>query len=97
MSRVVDGVDALRRAVREELQMGADQIKIMASGGVALPTDPIGALGYRRTRFARSSPKPARRRAEGRANARTSRSQFWRSAAAWPAIQSNPQPAREES
>ncbi|SFC81740.1 Amidohydrolase family protein [Polaromonas sp. OV174] len=26
--------------------MGADQIKIMASGGVASPTDPIGALGY---------------------------------------------------
>jgi len=46
LSRVVDGVDALRRAVREELQMGADQIKIMASGGVASPTDPVGALGY---------------------------------------------------
>ena len=26
--------------------MGADQIKIMASGGVSSPTDPIGALGY---------------------------------------------------
>ena len=26
--------------------MGADQIKIMASGGVASPTDPIGAFGY---------------------------------------------------
>jgi imidazolonepropionase-like amidohydrolase len=46
ISRVVDGVDALRRAVREELQMGADQIKIMGSGGVASPTDPIGAFGY---------------------------------------------------
>jgi imidazolonepropionase-like amidohydrolase len=46
LSRVVDGVDALRKAVREELQMGADQIKIMASGGVASPTDPIGAFGY---------------------------------------------------
>jgi imidazolonepropionase-like amidohydrolase len=46
LSRVVDGVDALRRAVREELQMGADQIKIMVSGGVASPTDPVGALGY---------------------------------------------------
>lgn len=46
ISRVVDGVDALRRAVREEFQMGADQIKIMASGGVASPTDPIGAFGY---------------------------------------------------
>ena len=46
LSRVVDGVDAVRKAVREELQMGADQIKIMASGGVASPTDPVGAYGY---------------------------------------------------
>jgi imidazolonepropionase-like amidohydrolase len=46
IARVVDGVDALRLAVREELQKGASQIKIMASGGVASPTDPIHALGY---------------------------------------------------
>lgn len=46
LARVVDGVDAVRKAVREELQMGAHQIKIMASGGVASPTDPIDALGY---------------------------------------------------
>ncbi|PLZ02376.1 peptidase M38 [Burkholderia sp. WAC0059] len=46
LARVVDGVDALRQAVREELQMGADHIKIMASGGVASPTDPVGAFGY---------------------------------------------------
>ena len=45
-TRVVDGVDGVRRAVRELLQMGADQIKIMSSGGVASPTDPIDALGY---------------------------------------------------
>ena len=45
-TRVVDGVDAVRRAVRELLQMGADQIKIMAGGGVASPTDPVDALGY---------------------------------------------------
>jgi imidazolonepropionase-like amidohydrolase len=32
LARVVDGVDAVRRAVREELQMGADQIKIIAFG-----------------------------------------------------------------
>lgn len=46
IARVVDGVDNVRRAVREEFQMGADQIKIMASGGVASPTDPIAAFGY---------------------------------------------------
>ena len=46
LSRVVDGVDAVRKAAREELQMGADQIKVMASGGVASPTDPVGSFGY---------------------------------------------------
>lgn len=46
IARVVDGVDEVRKAVRQELQMGADQIKIMGSGGVASPTDPIGAFGY---------------------------------------------------
>ena len=45
-TRVVDGVDSVRLAVRELLHMGADQIKIMSSGGVASPTDPIDALGY---------------------------------------------------
>lgn len=46
IARVVDGVDAVRKAVREELQMGAHQIKVMASGGVASPADPIDAYGY---------------------------------------------------
>lgn len=46
LARVADGVDGVRKAAREELQMGADQIKIMASGGVASPTDPVGAFGY---------------------------------------------------
>ncbi|MGB3069971.1 MAG: amidohydrolase family protein [Ottowia sp.] len=46
LARVADGVEAVRKAAREELQMGADQIKIMASGGVASPTDPVDALGY---------------------------------------------------
>jgi len=32
--------------VREELQQGASQIKIMASGGVASPTDPIANTQY---------------------------------------------------
>jgi len=46
IARVVDGVDAVRLAVREEIQKGATQIKIMASGGVASPNDPIHYLGY---------------------------------------------------
>jgi imidazolonepropionase-like amidohydrolase len=38
---VADGVDGVRRAVREELRQGAHQIKIFASGGVVSPADPI--------------------------------------------------------
>ena len=38
---LVDGVDPMRRAVREELRRGASHIKIMGSGGVASPTDPL--------------------------------------------------------
>jgi imidazolonepropionase-like amidohydrolase len=46
MSVVVDGVDGVRRAVREELRRGASHIKIMASGGVASPTDPLDRCQY---------------------------------------------------
>lgn len=38
---VVDGVDALRRAVRERFRTGAHAIKLFTSGGVISPTDPI--------------------------------------------------------
>ncbi|MEX2201175.1 MAG: amidohydrolase family protein [Dongiaceae bacterium] len=34
LCRVVDGVDDVRKAVREELRKGADQIKVMAAGGM---------------------------------------------------------------
>jgi imidazolonepropionase-like amidohydrolase len=43
---IADGVDAVRAAVREEIRRGADQIKIMASGGVASPADPIDYVQY---------------------------------------------------
>jgi imidazolonepropionase-like amidohydrolase len=46
LGRLADGVDAVRRACREEIKAGADFIKIMANGGVASPTDPIAFLGY---------------------------------------------------
>ncbi len=45
-SHVADGVPAVRKAAREELRRGASQVKIMASGGVASPTDPIWNLQY---------------------------------------------------
>lgn len=43
---IADGVPAVRQAAREELRKGATQIKIMASGGVASPSDPIWNLQY---------------------------------------------------
>jgi imidazolonepropionase-like amidohydrolase len=45
-SHIADGVDAVRRAAREELKGGAQQIKIMAGGGVATPSDPIDMTQY---------------------------------------------------
>jgi imidazolonepropionase-like amidohydrolase len=45
-SIIADGVDAVRRAVREELRRGAAHIKIMGSGGVASPTDPLDRCQY---------------------------------------------------
>jgi imidazolonepropionase-like amidohydrolase len=43
---IADGADAVRRAVREELRRGASHVKIMASGGVASPTDPLERCQY---------------------------------------------------
>lgn len=45
-AHIVDGVSAVRRAAREELRRGAHHIKIMASGGVASPHDPIWNLQF---------------------------------------------------
>src|SRR5438034_1306704 len=44
MAEVVDGVEVLRRAARGRLRGGAHAIKIMASGGVISPSDPLRAL-----------------------------------------------------
>jgi imidazolonepropionase-like amidohydrolase len=46
MNEVVDGVDDLRRAVRDRFRTGAHCIKIMASGGVTSPTDPLRIPQY---------------------------------------------------
>ncbi|HKL45974.1 MAG TPA: amidohydrolase family protein [Roseovarius sp.] len=46
MGRIVDGVDDMRRACRQEIKGGARFIKLMANGGVSSPTDPIGFLGF---------------------------------------------------
>ena len=41
MSIIADGVDAVRKAVRENARQGVDQIKIMGGGGVASPGDKL--------------------------------------------------------
>jgi imidazolonepropionase-like amidohydrolase len=43
---IADGADSVRRAVREEFRRGASHIKIMASGGVVSPTDPLDRCQY---------------------------------------------------
>jgi imidazolonepropionase-like amidohydrolase len=43
---VVDGVDPLRRAVRDRFRRGAHAIKVMTSGGVVSLTDPIRIPQY---------------------------------------------------
>jgi imidazolonepropionase-like amidohydrolase len=44
--QIVDGTDQVRWAVREELRRGADQIKVMAGGGVMSPTDRLEASQF---------------------------------------------------
>ncbi len=46
-ARIADGVPEVVKAVRDELRKGADQIKIMVSGGVASQSDPLESLQYR--------------------------------------------------
>lgn len=43
---VVDGPDAVRAAARERLRQGAHAVKIMTSGGVVSPTDPLETPQY---------------------------------------------------
>jgi imidazolonepropionase-like amidohydrolase len=45
-SAVADGVDAVRKVAREQMRQGADHVKIMMSGGVASPYDPLDSLQF---------------------------------------------------
>ncbi len=47
VSRIADGLPEVIQATRDELRKGADQIKIMASGGVASQLDPLESLQFR--------------------------------------------------
>jgi len=46
LATIADGVTAVRKAVRSQLGRRVDQIKIMASGGVASPSDPVTNVQY---------------------------------------------------
>jgi len=46
LGRVCDGVEDVRRAVREEVKRGAAHIKLMLSGGVASPTDRVDSTQF---------------------------------------------------
>jgi imidazolonepropionase-like amidohydrolase len=43
---LADGPDAVRKAARENMRQGADQIKLMVSGGVASPYDPLDSIQF---------------------------------------------------
>jgi len=46
MSGVYDGVDAVRKASREQLRQGVDHLKVMAGGGAMSPADEIDTAQY---------------------------------------------------
>ncbi|MCU7374920.1 amidohydrolase family protein [Paucibacter sp. O1-1] len=57
LGAIADGVGEVRRAVREQVRTGANQIKIMAGGGISSPADPLEG-----TQFALMSCAPPARR-----------------------------------
>jgi imidazolonepropionase-like amidohydrolase len=46
LAAIADGTDEVLRAVREQLMLGATQIKMMAGGGVSSPYDPVDVTQY---------------------------------------------------
>jgi imidazolonepropionase-like amidohydrolase len=46
MAAIADGPDEVRRRVREQLALGASQIKLMAGGGVSSAFDPLDVTQY---------------------------------------------------
>lgn len=45
-SAIADGADEVRKAAREQMRQGCDHVKIMMSGGVASPYDPLDSLQF---------------------------------------------------
>jgi imidazolonepropionase-like amidohydrolase len=60
-AEVVDGVDAVRAAVRDRFRRGAHAIKLMTSGGVISPTDPLRIPQYSAEEVAAACEEATRR------------------------------------
>jgi imidazolonepropionase-like amidohydrolase len=71
LAQLADGPTEVRRAVREELRKGAHQIKLMVSGGVASPADPIWMLQYSEEEIRAAVDETAHRRTYVMAHAHT--------------------------
>ncbi|MEO7348393.1 MAG: amidohydrolase family protein [Terrimesophilobacter sp.] len=61
MCEIVDGVDAIRLAVRDRLRTGAHAIKVMTSGGVFSLTDPVRVPQYSGEELRAASEEATRR------------------------------------
>jgi imidazolonepropionase-like amidohydrolase len=46
VAAIADGESEVRKTVREQMRQGCDQVKIMMSGGVASPYDPLDSLQF---------------------------------------------------
>jgi imidazolonepropionase-like amidohydrolase len=46
ISAIADGVDEVLRAARQQLMLGATQVKLLAGGGAESPQDPLDATQY---------------------------------------------------
>lgn len=61
MGEIVDGADALRARVRDRFRTGAHAIKLMTSGGVLSPTDPLRVPQYSAEEIRAATDEAARR------------------------------------
>lgn len=69
---LADGVDEVRKAAREQLRLGATQVKLFLSGGVASPSDPYWMAQYCDEEIAAAVHEARTRRSYVMAHAHTS-------------------------
>jgi len=72
LTMLADGVDGVRKAAREQLRLGATQIKVFMSGGVASPSDPYWMAQYCDDELRAAVQEAASRRTYVMAHAHTS-------------------------